>query len=329
MAAALEPLRERESAVRSTLPKVPVKPKRKPLSKTPKATVTEASAAQVTQAKKQQSTIDLTATTVSNELGVLTTTQSPGKTSSDIEVVSAVIARTNTIDIGGAIEAGGRGTDNSLAQSIISESSLSSTGAEMNERKKAQVQTTTEPHESSKPVEQKNEPLPKLSLKRKAAAEPVSSEPAGLSSSSTIAEDNSPPPLLRKKLKTSLASTSTLATPDNPPVRATVPAPVLSTSMPDSIFTTAATPAPRARTKSHNLPPRELPPRKWRGKNTKRHPNTVLSSLNNIELAAKKRKAAAVKEETTEEPRQKCMKLSVRPAAPVAAVKETEPAVKA
>ncbi|KAK6438058.1 hypothetical protein LTR95_005745 [Oleoguttula sp. CCFEE 5521] len=55
----------------------------------------------------------------------------------------------------------------------------------------------------------------------------------------------------------------------------------------------------------------------------------VLSSLKNIEPAAKKRKAAAVKEETTEALAAKKMKLSVKPAAPVAAVKETEPAVKA
>ncbi|KAK6438059.1 hypothetical protein LTR95_005746 [Oleoguttula sp. CCFEE 5521] len=192
MAAALEPLRESESATRSTLPKVPVKPKRKPSYKMSRATVTEASAAQVTQAKKQQSTIDLTTNTVSNERGVLRTTQSAGKTSGDIEIVSAVITRTNTIDTEGAIETGGRGTENSSAQSTISESSPSSTRAETIKPKKTLVQTTTEPRESSKPVEQKNEPLPKVSLKRKAAAEPVSSQPAELSFSSTIAEDNSP-----------------------------------------------------------------------------------------------------------------------------------------
>ncbi|KAK6435022.1 hypothetical protein LTR95_008793 [Oleoguttula sp. CCFEE 5521] len=201
------------------------------------------------------------------------------------------------------IETGSSTAKTASVESTISESSMSSANVEVSEPGVVQNAPTAKARKIRNAVQLEEELPTKPSKKRKAEAETSSSDTLELPSSSTAAEEHSSAPSIKKQKLTDL-STAVIATAEVPVLSVSASANVLNASVP----TITTPPSPKKRNKRYDVPPRELPPREGRGKNSGLNSDMV-GSLENIEPSGRKRKAAAMKEEMIDEPAAKKPKL--------------------
>nr|OQO21914.1 hypothetical protein B0A51_12498 [Rachicladosporium sp. CCFEE 5018] len=305
MAAAMKSDQAPESALRSTLRKTPVAVT---LSGKPNSTTSNAVATMPTG-------VEIRMTTSGNTIATITTgdqgkkasnaTRQPETATSTAEEIMEPITRSGTSSTDMTIETGISTAKTASVKSTISESSMSSASAELSEPEIMQKVTTAKARKAKRAVELKEERPTKPSKKRKAEAEASSSDTLEPSSSSTATEEHSttPPTKKQKITDTSAAAIATVEVP-------VLPISASANGPPSSMPTITAPPSPKKRNKRYDVPPRQLPAREGRGKNSRLNSDMV-GTLESIEPAGRKRKAAATKQEMLDEPVTKKMKMSV------------------
>nr|OQO27738.1 hypothetical protein B0A51_05530 [Rachicladosporium sp. CCFEE 5018] len=315
MAAAVKSDQAPESALRSTLRKTPVAATGNTLSGKPNSTTSNAIATMPIGGETQRVTSGNTITTITTGGQAKKTsriTRNPEAATSNAEDIARTITRSGTSCTDITIETGSSTAKTASVKSTISESSMSSAPAELSEPEIVQKMTTAKARKAKQAVELK-ETLPTKSYKkRKAEAEASSSDTLELLSSSTAAEERSSTPPTEKQKITDTSATA-IATVEASDLPVSASAAHLIASKP----TITAPPSLKKRNKRHDVPPRQLPAREGRGKNSGLNTDMV-STLESIEPTDRKRKAAAVKEEMVEEPVAKKMKMSAATAVEIA-----------
>ncbi|OQN98545.1 hypothetical protein B0A48_15807 [Cryoendolithus antarcticus] len=308
MAAAMKSDQAPESALRSTLRRAPVEAAGKALSKKPNTIASsKAVATMPTGVESQMATSANTTKTImtgNQAKNASNTIRNLDAATSNAEDITEPITRSSTSSTDITNRTGSSTAKTASVTSTISESAMSSANAEVSVPKVVRKAATVKARRAKQAVERKEELPTKSSRKRKAEVETPSSDTLELSSSSTAAEERSTtPPTKKQKLTDESAAVIATVEAPVPPISAS------ATGPPASMPTITAPPSPKKRNKHYNVPPRELPAREGRGKNSRLNP-AMVGTLESIEPTSRKRKAAAVKPEVVEEPVAKKIKRS-------------------